>query len=179
MRRFNLNRLASTVSICVLAGMLLVLASRGEAQSAISTPQAADTADAKAFRSLFRQTASYKALVEAAESGAISKPKLSHLTSDRFHLSDSNAAILENLAVAYQNEVLPLHQQALDYIEKFHARFPGGVIPKGADASPPTELAILQQQETALTLHYRDLLRESMPKGDFDVLVSTVRRSTP
>jgi len=61
-----------------------------------------------------------------------------------------------------------IHQQVLTIFKKDQARFPLGIIPKGADTSPPSELKYLQNQEDALTLHYRDLLRTSMREEDFE-----------
>ncbi len=110
-----------------------------------------------------------------ADASHTPKPHLRHLLADRFKLSDFDSASLGKLALAYQGEIDPLHQQTLTVIRQLHARFPLGIIPKGADASPPPKLMTLQQQEDATTLRFRDLLRSSMHQDDFQKLDAKIR----
>jgi hypothetical protein len=126
-----------------------------------------DRADRSAYRTLFRQVLLYKKLADEADKSPTPKPYLRHILADRLGLSDDNNTSLDRLAVAYQGEIDPIHKQVLATIASFHARFPLGVVPHGADTSPPPELATLQQQEDAVTLRYRDLLRNSMSEDDF------------
>lgn len=124
---------------------------------------------------LFQQSALYKNLADQADAAQTPKPQLRRLLATRFDLSDFDNANLERLALAYHGEIEPVHQQVLTVIRQFHAKFPSGVVGKGIDASPPPELAGLQQQGDAVTLRYRDLLRSSMREEDFQKLHAKVR----
>jgi hypothetical protein len=95
----------------------------------------------------------------------------------RFDLSEAERANLDRLSIAYQHEIDPIHARALVVIGQLHARFPSGIIPQGADASPPPELAQLQQQEDTIALRYRDLLRTSMREEEFQKLRAKVRKT--
>jgi len=137
-------------------------------QHAGSATVSPDHTDLKAYRTLFRQAVLYKELADQAETTPSPKPQLRRILAARYGFSDTDNATLLRLALAYQSEVAVIHQQVLTIFKKDQARFPLGIIPKGADTSPPSELKYLQNQEDALTLHYRDLLRTSMREEDFE-----------
>ena len=100
------------------------------------------------------------------------KPYLRRILANRYALSDDDSASLEKMAIAYQAAIKPVHEQMTAVVKQYRARFPFGVIPPGTDATPPPELAELQQQEDAVTLLYRDLLHNSMREENFQKLNS-------
>lgn len=154
----------------LLAFLLVVLSGFGNsavAQQASSSVASSDKADTNAYRILFRQAVLYKKLADQADTTSTPKPHLRRILAVRYGFSDPDSATLLRLALAYQAEIAPIHQQVTVAISKFHARFPSGTIPHGADTSPPPELGDLQKQEDAVTLRYRDLLRTSMREEDF------------
>jgi hypothetical protein len=126
-----------------------------------------DKIDTNAYRVLFRQAVLYKKLADEADKSPKPKPELRRILAARYGFDDAGSASLNRLAVAYQAEIAPIHQQVTAAIRKFQARFPSGTIPLGADTSPPPELGDLQNQEDAITLRYRDLLRTSMREEDY------------
>ncbi len=130
-----------------------------QSNGAVASPERVDT---NAFRTLFRQALAYKKLADDAEASPDSKLHFNQLLATRYRLNEDDNASLQRLAIAYQGEIDPIHKQVLEVIKKFHARIPDRVIQPGTDMSPPPELASLQQQEDAVTLRYRDLLRNSM-----------------
>jgi hypothetical protein len=165
----------------ILALLLVVLSGLGNValsqQVGASGPVASDQGDASAYGILFRRAILYKKLSDQAEALHSPKPELRRILINRFGLSDDDGASLERLSVAYQGEINPIHLQMVAAITKFRARFPGGLVAPGMDKSPPPELTQLQQQEDAVALRYRDLLRNSMHEEDFQKLQTKVRET--
>jgi hypothetical protein len=154
----------------LLVAVLFVLSALGNSavsQPTGSTAASPDKADMKAYRTLFRQAVLYKKLADQADATPTPKPELRRILAARYGFNDADNATLQRLALAYQAEVAVVHQQVLTIFKKDQVRFPSGKIPKDTDTSPPPELKDLQNQEDALTLHYRDLLRTSMREEDF------------
>jgi hypothetical protein len=154
----------------LLLAFLLVLSGFGNsaaAQQTSSSVVSSDKVDINAYRTLFRQAILYKKLADDADKSPKPKPELRRILATRYGFSDPDNATLQRLALAYQAEIAPIHQQVVAVIGKARARFPSGTIPHGADTSPPPELRDLQNQEDAVTLRYRDLLRTSMREEDF------------
>jgi hypothetical protein len=150
--------------------LLLVFSGFGNSaagQQASSSVASSDRADTNAYRMLFRQAALYKNLADQADKTSTPKPHLRRILAARYGLSDADSATLQKLALAYQAEIAPIHQQVQAVIKKDQIRFPSGTIPRGADTTPPSELRDLQNQEDAVTLRYRDLLRTSMREEDY------------
>lgn len=133
--------------------------------------------DTIAYRTLFRQAILYKKLAEEADKSPKPKSELRRILTTRYGFNEADGATLQRLALAYQAEIAPIHQQATAAIAKFRARFPSGTIPSGADSSPPPELSDLQKQEDAVTLRYRDLLRNSMREEDFQKVHAKIMAS--
>ena len=126
---------------------------------------ASDKVDRNAYRTLFLRAAAYKKLADQADAAHTPKPQLRRILPARFGLSSADAASLERLALAYQNEIAPIHQQMALVITQFRNRLASSL--PGTDTGPPAEITELQQQEDAVTLRYRDLLRNSMSESDF------------
>jgi len=159
---------------------LLVLSGFGNsaaAQQTSSSVGSSDHTDAIAYRTLFRRAVLYKKLADEADASHTPKPQLRRILATRYGLNDSDSATLLRLALAYQAEIAPIHQQITDAVRTFQARFPSGIIPRGADSSPPPELRKLQDQEDAVTLRYRDLLRTSMREEDFQKANAKIREN--
>jgi hypothetical protein len=157
----------------LLVAVLLVLSAFGntafsqQATTSPTPPNKSDKQDINAYRTVFRQAALYKKLADQADTTQAPKPQLRRILAARYGFNDADSATLLRLALGYQAEIAPLHQQALTAIKKDQARFPSGTIPRGADTTPPPELRALQTQEDAVTLRYRDLLRTSMREEDY------------
>lgn len=164
----------------LIALLLLILFSgfgnSAMGQQANAVAPSSDRADVKAYRTLFRRDLLCNKLADEADAAHDPKPYLRKVLAHRFNLSEADNASLDRLSIAYQHEIDPIHAQALAVIVQFHARFPTGIIPRSADASPPPELAQLQQQEDTVALRYRDLLRNSMREEDFQKLHIKVRK---
>jgi hypothetical protein len=151
-----------------LASILVVLSGLGNpaiSQQASTSVVASDKANRNAYRALFVRAALYKKLSDEADAAHSPKPQLRRILPARFGLSDADGASLERLALAYQNEIAPIHQQIAAAISQFRARLASGI--PGTDTTPPPELAQLQQQADAVTLRYRDLLHNSMREEAF------------
>jgi hypothetical protein len=145
-----------------------------QVSSGVASP---DKADVKAYRTLFRRDHLVHRLADEADAAHDPQPFLRKALASRFNLNETDSATLDRLSIAYQREIDPIHAQVLVIIGQFRARFPSGLIPKGADASPPPELAQLQQQEDAVALRYRDLLRTSMHEEEFQTLHTKVLKT--
>ena len=154
-------RLSLVLLLLVLSGF----GNSGVAQQTSSSVVPSDKVDINAYRTLFRQAVLYKKLADEADKSP--KPELRRILATRYGFSDPDNATLQRLALAYQAEIAPINQQVIAAIGKLHARFPSGTILRGADTSPPPELFDLRNQEDAVTLRYRDLLRTSMREEDF------------
>jgi hypothetical protein len=139
----------------------------GQQSSSIAAPGKTDQV---AYRILFQRTLLYKKLADEAESAHQPKPHLRRILANRYALSADDNASLERMAIAYQAAIKPVHEQMMVVAKQYRGRFPFGVIPPGMDATPPPELAQLQQQEDAVTLLYRDLLHNSMREENFQKL---------
>ncbi len=157
----------------LLVAVLFVLSAFGntaftqQGTTAQTAPDKSDKQDISAYRTVFRQAALYKKLADQADASQTPKPQLRRILAARYGFNDADSATLLRLALAYQAEIAPIHQQAVAVIKKDQARFPSGTIPRGADTTPSPELRDLQSQEDAVTLHYRDLLRTSMREEDY------------
>jgi hypothetical protein len=161
-----------------LTAILFAILLSGYGNSASGQPSnsvvPSDKADRIAYRILFQQTLLYKKLADEADAAHQPKPHLRHVLENRYALSVDDNASLERMAIAYQAALQPIHEQRTVVIRKYRARFPFGIVPPGADITPPPELTELQQQEDAVTLLYRDLLHNSMREENFQKLNSGV-----
>jgi len=154
----------------LLASVLLVLSASGNSALAQPTnPSAPSPGEANniAYRILFQRTLLYKKLADQADAAHQPKPYLRRILANRYALSDDDNASLERIAIAYQAALKPVHEQRMAIVNLYRARFPFGVVPPGADVTPPAALAESQQQEDAVTLLYRDLLHNSMREENF------------
>jgi hypothetical protein len=167
MRRLELFRVPLMTLLWAVTAILCVSVPRLLAQQTLAIFDPQDRVERNAYRALFRQNLLYQRLADEAEASHNPKPYLKRLQPDRFQLSEDDYASLCRLSIAYQKEIDPVHRQVLQAISKFQARFPSGVVEPGADVEPPAELIALQQQEDAITLRYRDLLRNSMREEAF------------
>jgi hypothetical protein len=157
----------------LLASLLLVLTASGNSALAQQTnPSAPSQGEANniAYRILFQQALLYKKLADQADAALQPKPYLRRVLANRYALSDDDNASLERIAIAYQAALIPVHEQRMVIVKQYRARFPFGVVPPGADVTPPAALFESQRQEEAVTLLYRDLLHNSMREENFQKL---------
>jgi hypothetical protein len=167
---------------------LLVLVGFGNSALCQQSSSAAvpGKSDKIAYRIRFQRTLLYKRLADEAESAQKPKPYLRRILANRFALSDDDSASLQRMAIAYQAAIKPVHEQLMAVVKQYRARFPFGVVPPGADATPPPELAELQQQEDAVNQSGREFNqlsgRNNIPSlettkayGHFDFLPNLYR----
>jgi hypothetical protein len=149
------------------------------AQSTISAPTAedADKVDARAFAVLFRRVDTFEKMAKLADQAGQQKPHLRRNISVRFHLSPGDSETLLRFATAWTADTTAIHTQGTQVIANFHKGFPGGVVRKGMDTSPPAQLGVLQAQLDSVTLRYRDLLRTSMQESEFQRVQLQVRET--
>jgi hypothetical protein len=177
---FNLLRSGRPRMRLLIASLLVVLSGFGNSavgQQAGNRVAPSDKTDINAYRTLFRQANLYKRLADEADKSPQPKPQLRRILATRYGFSAADGATLQRLALSYQAEITPIHQQVIAAIRKFQARFPSGTIPHGADTSPPPELGSLQNQEDSVTLRYRDLLRTSMREEDYQKIHTKILTS--
>jgi hypothetical protein len=167
MRTFRLLSLSPSAFILVLAMMFCIQVPRLKGQQGGSSLISEDRLNRDVYRTLFRQATLYQNLADKAEASHNPKPYFRHILATRFALSDDDSASLNRLSISYAKEIDPIQKQVVEIIKRFHARFPSGIIGPGMDADAPPELAVLQEQEDAVTVRYRDLLRNSMREDAF------------
>jgi len=167
MRAFRFSRLHLLVFALTSVVAFCIEAVPCKAQQPGGSLTSSDRVDRSAYRILFRQAVAYQKLADEAEAAHEPKPYFRHILATRFVLTDDDNESLNRLAIAYQEEIDPIQKQAVEAIRRFRARFPSGIIQRGMDADPPSELAVLERQEDAITLRYRDLLRNSMREDAF------------
>lgn len=161
-------RLPSSMFLAFIFGTCI--ASTGQ-----SGLDSADATDAATFRILFNRDLLLNQLADEADTAGTPKPHFRKKLGNRFALADADRASLHRLALRFKEESDPLHAKVLISIASLNSRFPNGVIPHGVDASPPPELHLLELQEDALALRYRDLLHNAMLEADFQLLQTKVR----
>ena len=83
-------------------------------------------------------------------------------------LSDDQVRTLGEIATACLEEIYALDQKARVIIDQFRSRFPGGVVPRDADLSPPAELQAMQQQRDATFLRGRARLQQAFGEQEFN-----------
>ncbi len=155
------------VVVCSLLFVSVLQFRPAGAQTSTAPLTSSDKVDRNAYQTLFRRVLVYDTLADQADAAHTPKPHLRRVLANRLGLSDDDSATLKNLALAYQNESTPVRAQIVASLAKFHARFPGGIAAPGVDRSPPPELLDLQRQQDAITLRYRDLLRNSVSADTF------------
>ena len=83
-------------------------------------------------------------------------------------LSDDQVRMLADIAATCLEEVDALDQRARVVINEFRSRFPGRVVPRNADISPPRELTVMQQQRDAAFLRGRARLQQVFGEQEFN-----------
>ena len=96
-----------------------------------------------------------------------SSPRLSTIQAARYGMNDAESIALLSMAQSYKTELLPIRAEVTSVLAAFHATLANSATFKDADHTPPSRLTELQQQEDALTLRYRDRLRNSMREERF------------
>jgi hypothetical protein len=167
MRTFRLFSFSPSAFVLVLVMTFCIQAPHLKAQQAASSLISEDRLNRDVYRTVFRQATLYQKLADEAEASHNPKPYFRHILATRFALSDDDGASLNRLSISYEKEIDPIQKQVVEIIKRFHARFPSGIIGPGMDPDAPPELAALQKQEDAVTLRYRDLLRNSMREDAF------------
>ncbi|HTC73991.1 MAG TPA: hypothetical protein VK684_00355 [Edaphobacter sp.] len=167
MRTFRFLRFSPAAFALMLVVTFCIKTPHLKAQQVSSSQISEDRLNRDVYRVLFRQAALYQKLADEAEVSDKPKPYLRHILAARFQLSDDDNTTLNRLSISYQKEIDPIQKQVVELVQRFRARFPSGIIGPGMDTTPPSELAVLERQEDAVTFRYRDLLRNSMREDAF------------
>lgn len=139
------------------------------AQGAAGQPPAPDLPDQVAYRHLFRYVTAIKQKGDELEKQG--KDASSYRTHFKriANLSDYHARLLDQVAAQYMAEVQPVNARAHALAEAYKAQYPGGKVPHGEKpAPPPAELKQLGEERDAITLRYRDNLRNAFGDGEFN-----------
>lgn len=154
--------------------LTFLFAVNATAQQTSNRVVAAGASDLQAFRILLNRDILLMQMSDEAEAAGHPNPFLRQQLAIRFGLNEDDNASLHRLATAYKREMEPLRAEVSVVMNQFRSRFPGGIVRRGDDLSPPPRLAELQREEDALTLRYRDLLHNSMREATFQALQSEV-----
>lgn len=147
------------------------------AQTVPSNPAQSDSdrTDARAYAVLFRRAVTYQRMAQAATSPDKPEAQLNKVLPNRLQLSGPDAASLQRIASAWSAEMMPVRAQIVATVKEFRKSLPNGSAGAGVDATPPAALGELQQNQDAITLRYRDLLRNAMRTEDFSRVHGQVR----
>jgi len=138
--------------------------------SGTSSQVTADELDARLFSVLFRRVNLYEKAAKAASSPDKPEARLNTVMPRTLNLTPGEADSLRRISLQWEQDRTPIHDQVRQVILKHHeAVTNNGSIPP-IDTTLPGSLRALQGQIDAVTLHYRDLLRNEMPENDFQKL---------
>ncbi len=145
--------------------------------SVASTPLDIDKVDARAFAVLFRHENTYLKMARSASS--LDKPEahLDRVLPQQFELNADDTASLVKVAADWERDTKVLRTQFVQVVDRFHRSFPNGRLGPGVDPTPPSELADLRGQMDAVTLQYRDKLRNTMQEAAFQKLRVNVEKT--
>lgn len=173
-------RIFSTKHISpLLLGLVALsgLVSRAYPQSvAVSHTATVDqnSADAKAFATLFRRVNTFEKMAKAATPDKL-EAKLNQVLPTRLKLVPDDKETLIRVASDWEKQVAPLRIQMVAAIQSFHSSLANsgvGVV----DDSPPPVLKDLQGQIDAVTLRHRDALQNQLRPADFDRVAVETRK---
>jgi len=157
---------AAAVASCAL---VFTRPSHGDAASDVRRPVPAARQDGSipehvAYDFLFRRTARFRK--KAVEAGRPEVPDAAFHREAR--LNTAQARALEEVAAAVSRQVEAQDARARVVIERFRARYPGGVVPRGKKLPPPPpELRAMQEERNAIILRGRDHLRGLLGEQKF------------
>ncbi len=143
-------------------------------QAATSSAPSADQTDARVFATFFRRENNYLRMAKAAPSPDKPEAHLNRVIPQQFQIDAIDSSSLEQVAANWERDTEVLRSQFLKVIAQFHGSFPNGRLKPGVDPTPPSALTDLRAQMDAVTLQYRDKLRNSMREPDFQRLRSNI-----
>jgi hypothetical protein len=169
---FPVIRLRSSFTLAVASVILCsCLSSQAQKQApfsaAVTSERVREAQEAHIYRLLFRQSITYNRLADEADAAGDPKPYFRRLMPNRFKLDDYDSASLLRLSLAYQVEIAPVRKQIDAAKDAFLAKFPFGFRYPGMDMTQPAEIGELQDRENAITIRYRDLLRNELSSEVF------------
>jgi hypothetical protein len=117
-----------------------------------------------AYSFLFRSVASFrKRAEEIGMPAALNRALLKEA-----NISEAQARVLDEIAATTLQEVERQDERARAVIKAFRDRYPGGVVPKGANLpEPPSELKAMREERNAILLRGRDRLRLALGDQGF------------
>ena len=160
-------------SSCVIALIAGALFSIGQSASG-TKEQVNKQQDAAALQNALPEHVAYEFLFRRADlfrqsAARAGKPlALDSSLQLEARLSDDQVLVLGEIATTCLQEVAELDQKAQVIITQFRSRFPGRVVPRDADLSPPAELEAMQQQRDATFLRGRARLQQAFGEQEFN-----------
>lgn len=140
-------------------------------QRPTSTPASAnggEIAQFAVYRQLFRHFVFLKEKAAEKEQRGEDSSSLRNFYKRQAKLDDKQVLTLDQVATETDDAVRKLDEKAKKITDKIRAKYPEGKLPKGEQPPPlPEELKVMQKQRTAIILHGRDRLRESLGEQEF------------
>ncbi|HWZ53063.1 MAG TPA: hypothetical protein VNW54_16530 [Granulicella sp.] len=155
----------------------MVRPTAAQQETAALTPLNIDKADAKAFAIFFRRENSYLRIARSAASPDKPDANLAYVIPKQFQLDAADLASVEQVASDWERDTKILRSEFVNVVAQFHSSFPNGRLRPGVDTIPPPDLADLRAEMDAVTLKYRDELRNAMRESDFQRLQMNVLKA--
>ncbi len=158
----------------------LSLANWASAQSSVQREVSSNTdaVDARTFALLFRRENAYLKQAKEAESQETPEAQLPFIMTLRLGLKEEQRSNFEQLTQAWEADVAPVRAEMNATISRFHATFPSGKLNADINATPPESIRELRREIDAITLQYRDRLRNAVIETDYQTLRDAALVST-
>lgn len=131
-------------------------------------PHKASAPEHVIYGQFFRHAVELKERAKNLERSGKDGSKLRSHYKDKANLNDFQAREFNKIADAYAREAAQLDAKAKRIIDEAHARFPGGVVPKGETVPPPPpELKELQRRRDYAVMRARHNLKNALGTQGF------------
>ena len=164
------------MSSCRFLSAVLLLATTGLSQTG---PAPQPIPEHVAYQHIFRHLLMLKQKSDDAQKAGKDRSELRHLVRKEAGLDEAQGKLLEAAATQCEAEVAEQDAKARVVINRFRAKFPFGIVPKGAQLPPPPpELAQMQQERNQIILLARDQLRNVLGEEGFAKLDAYVKKAS-
>ena len=168
-------RTIAFVFLVLFGGLYATITAQGVPQP--TTQVDTDKVDAPAFAILFRRENAYLKAAKAAKSPESPETQLPKVIPNLFALDSTQASSVEHFAGAWEADVVPIRSQLTVAISAFHSSFPNGRLNPNVDPTPPAAIRALRAQIDAVTLRYRDQLRNDKQETAFQDFQAKLRKT--